>query len=339
MKKQTTETSSSESNDKSKLEQYHVPGDEPPLQLLDEERRQKIDEFRKFVEEEIEMTKAQQKWVTDSLLYRYLRARNWKFADAKDMLANTLQWREEYKPHKIKAKEVESNIRRGQLYHYKHDKFGRPALYVKVNTDHDPHSTEQKFKFMIHAQENAIRHMDEENGVEKMIWLVACKGYSYKHNGEVGFARELISILANHYPERLGVLFLYDAPFVFRAFWKLVAPWIDRTTLKKVQFMPSGESERRKMMEQYFDLKDLRKEFGGDDEFCFDADEYIAAITKLEEEEEAEREREEAEEEDGEKEEKKQDEKEGGEEKKDKRKKKEKKAKKEKSSSEEQKEE
>lgn len=40
----------------------------------------------------------------------------------------------------------------------------------------------------------------------------------------------------DYYPERLRRMFIVHAPFVFMAIWKLVCPFIDSNTKKKVNF-------------------------------------------------------------------------------------------------------
>jgi hypothetical protein len=58
-----------------------------------------------------------------------------------------------------------------------------------------------------------------------------------------------VLMLQNHYPERLGVLILVDAPFLFRAFWKVISPFVDAKTLKKVVFVSGNDKEKRKVLE------------------------------------------------------------------------------------------
>jgi len=38
---------------------------------------------------------------------------------------------------------------------------------------------------------------------------------------DVSITRAVFDTLANHYPERMGVLWMYDAPFVFWGLWKV----------------------------------------------------------------------------------------------------------------------
>ena len=41
-----------------------------------------------------------------------------------------------------------------------------------------------------------------------------CTGFGLA-NLDVGITRSVFDTLANHYPERMGVLYMFDAPFVF----------------------------------------------------------------------------------------------------------------------------
>ena len=41
-----------------------------------------------------------------------------------------------------------------------------------------------------------------------------CAGFGLA-NLDVGITRSVFDTLANHYPERMGVLYMFDAPFVF----------------------------------------------------------------------------------------------------------------------------
>ena len=41
---------------------------------------------------------------------------------------------------------------------------------------------------------------------------------------DVPITRAVFDTLANHYPERMGVLWMYDAPYVFWGLWTVCAP-------------------------------------------------------------------------------------------------------------------
>lgn len=56
-------------------------------------------------------------------------------------------------------------------------------------------------------------------------------------------ARDVAQIVGDHYPERLGVLIIIDAPWLFWAFWKLLTPFIAPNTVRKVEFSESNPTE------------------------------------------------------------------------------------------------
>ena len=108
-------------------------------------------------------------------------------------------------------------------------------------------------------------------GVEKMVWLVNCTGYNMKHNGEMSFARLLLQTLQDYFPERfytcfylvpnhrgrLACLVICDAPFVFRALWNVLYPFIDPVTCKKIRFVTGNDEQKKKILTELFDLKEV----------------------------------------------------------------------------------
>lgn len=78
---------------------------------------------------------------------------------------------------------------------------------------------DNQIRHLVYMMENAILNLPE--GQEQMAWLVDFTGWSLSTSVPVKCARETINILQNHYPERLGVAFLYNPPRIFEAFWKV----------------------------------------------------------------------------------------------------------------------
>jgi hypothetical protein len=46
-------------------------------------------------------------------------------------------------------------------------------------------------------------------------------------------SKEIMQILSDHYPERLGIAMLMDAPFIFHGTYKLLQPFIPHKTKEK----------------------------------------------------------------------------------------------------------
>lgn len=58
-------------------------------------------------------------------------------------------------------------------------------------------------------------------------------------NPSLGIARQVVNILQDHYPERLGLALAINVPFLISAFFKLVLPFVDPVTREKLKFNPN----------------------------------------------------------------------------------------------------
>ncbi|KAH9605636.1 hypothetical protein KSS87_021612 [Heliosperma pusillum] len=185
------------------------------------------------------------KYCTEGCLRRYLDARSWNVEKAKKMLEETLKWRASYKPEEI-----------------------------RWNTT----SPEGNIRHLVYMLENAILNLPESQ--EQMCWLIDYTGFSMSTNVSVRTARDIINILQNHYPERLGVAFLYNPPRIFQAFWKVVKYFLDPKTFQKVKFVYPNDKESVELMTIYFDVENLPKEFGGNATLEYDHEEFSRLMTE-----------------------------------------------------------
>jgi len=54
---------------------------------------------------------------------------------------------------------------------------------------------------------------------------------------------QVLNILQDHYPERLGRAFVINVPFLLNAFYKMINPFIDPVTRAKLKFNPNCVKE------------------------------------------------------------------------------------------------
>jgi len=54
---------------------------------------------------------------------------------------------------------------------------------------------------------------------------------------------QVLNILQDHYPERLGRAFVINVPFLLNAFYKMLNPFIDPVTREKLKFNPNCVKE------------------------------------------------------------------------------------------------
>ena len=74
------------------------------------------------------------------------------------------------------------------------------------------------------------------------------------------YVRQASVISQNYYPERLGKLYLINAPWGFSTVWSVVKGWLDPVTVAKINILGSGyQSELLKQVPK----ESLPKAFGG----------------------------------------------------------------------------
>jgi len=109
---------------------------------------------------------------------------------------------------------------------------------------------------------------------EQVTWLVDTSSFGFKNMDSSGskMAYDLINILNNYYPERLGTLFILYAPWVFSVFYNLVSPFLNPHTVAKIFFLSGNDKEK---LLQYIDEDQLEKEYLGTSDNLYNHDNYM----------------------------------------------------------------
>ena len=89
-------------------------------------------------------------------------------------------------------------------------------------------------------------------------------------------ARATLSILQDHYPERLHRFVLLHAPALFSGFFKMISPFIDPVTKAKIAFVTGSAAVQAATLAESFDLGKWEAHLGGSVEFVWSADQYFA---------------------------------------------------------------
>ncbi|KAI3460010.1 hypothetical protein Pfo_016673 [Paulownia fortunei] len=210
-------------------------------------------------------------YCSDATISRYLRARNWNVKKAVKMLKATLKWRLEYKPEEIRWDDVAVEAETGKIYRssYK-DKYGRPVLVMRPRCQNSK-SIKGQIKYLVYCMENAILNLPQDQ--EQMVWLIDFHGFSMS-NISIKVTRETAHVLQEHYPERLGVAILYDAPKIFEPFWTVAKPFLEPKTANKVKFVYSDDPNTNKIISDLFNMELVESAFGGKDDADFDITKY-----------------------------------------------------------------
>ncbi|KAH7341712.1 CRAL-TRIO domain-containing protein [Rhizoctonia solani] len=202
----------------------------------------------------------EKQWLTRECLLRYLRASKWVLATTITRLDDTLKWRREYGLYDlITAEHVEPESLTGKEQLAGYDSERRPALYMmpsRQNTEESP----RQLQFAVWMLERAVDAMGP--GVENLDLLInfADRG----KNPSISTSKNMLSILQNHYPERLGLALIINVPTIINLFFKAIMPFVDPITRAKVKFNPEI------IKEGIFDKSQAVKEWGGEMDFVYE---------------------------------------------------------------------
>jgi hypothetical protein len=160
----------------------------------------------------------------------------------------------------------------GKAYVRGKDKQNRPIVWMKPkfeNTyDHDGN-----IKHLVYNLERAIS-CGEANGYEdgKICLVIDFDGYSLMNAPPMKTSVETLSILQNHYPERLAKAYLVRPPWIFHTFYSLISPLIDTVTREKVVMLSS--KKHATLVENIEDCY-LEDTVGGQDNRAFESALYL----------------------------------------------------------------
>jgi len=217
---------------------------------------------------------------------RYLRARQWNIDKSKTMLDATIAWRREFgldalydeKWVEVLAKENST----GKMYARGFSLCGRPLLYMKPRHE-NTHDYDGNLKHLVYNMERASSIMNSSdseaksgNEGKKIILLIDYKGYSLLNAPSMKTSMDTLSILQNHYPERLFRAYCINPPFIMHGFWAVISPFIDPVTRDKIH-MVHDTKELLKVV----DRGQLEQGLGGDLPETFSSDVYIKSAMSL----------------------------------------------------------
>ncbi|KAF0933042.1 hypothetical protein E2562_013796 [Oryza meyeriana var. granulata] len=214
-------------------------------------------------------------YCSDASIARYLVARNWDVKKATKMLKKTLKWRSEYKPDEIRWDEIANEAVTGKIYRTDYfDKSGRSILVMRPGVQNTKKAKGQ-IRYLVYCMENAILNLP--HGQSQMVWLIDFAGFSLS-NISLHVTKMTADVLQGHYPERLGVAILYNAPKFFESFWKLASPILEPKTFNKVKFVYPDRPDTNKIMEELFNMEELESAFGGKNQATFNINDYAARM-------------------------------------------------------------
>lgn len=183
----------------------------------------------------------------DKTLRRWLVARKWKLEDAIKSLRAHALWRVGVAPKgRIQNSEVMSGIEENKNYLQGFTHAGQPVaiMVVKNHRKQEVEAVRKYITYCIDAHVALGKLNPNDSG--KSSGILDLRGMGLK-NACFNSLKSLFDLLQSHFVERLGTMWIYDAPYIFLGLFNLVSPFIDPVTRKKVQFVYPGQESEKQM--------------------------------------------------------------------------------------------
>lgn len=209
-------------------------------------------------------------------LLRFLRARKFDVNLSKQMFVNCEKWRKDTNLDDTVGSweypEKPEIFKYYPQYYHKTDKDGRPVYIEQLG------GIDLTAMYKITTAERMLTNLAVE--YERMAdpRLPACsrkagalletccsimdlKGVGITKVPQVyGFVKQVSALSQDYYPERLGRLYLINAPWGFSGVWSVVKAWLDPVTVQKIHVLGTGY--KSELLAQV-PAENLPVEFGG----------------------------------------------------------------------------
>ncbi|XP_010514965.1 PREDICTED: uncharacterized protein LOC104790867 [Camelina sativa] len=182
--------------------------------------------------------------VNEDELHRFYRVSNGDFTSLLSSIKKTIQWRETYRILSEEELETWSSL----VFWHGYDRNQRPCLIVRLGLAFLKLPSHERPRFaqaIISQVEHGVLHLLTPENSELTV-LVDCEGLSPLRI-PMQMMRSCSSILQDHFPNRLGCLFIIRLPPVVRVISQTFIQILRPTTRKKLRI--EGETFHRVLSE------------------------------------------------------------------------------------------
>uniref|UniRef100_T1IRK1 CRAL-TRIO domain-containing protein n=1 Tax=Strigamia maritima TaxID=126957 RepID=T1IRK1_STRMM len=177
---------------------------------------------------------------SDFSLRRYLKA----FGNADDAFKSILKtnkWRREFGVASLREDDtiIKSHIEKKKAVLCRHrDMHGRPIIYIPAkNHNVNERDIDELTRFIVYILEEACKRCHEEI-IDNLCIVFDLKDFGVNCM-DYQFVKNLIWLLSKHYPERLGICLITNAPALFSGCWSIIRGWLNEVTANKVTIVNS----------------------------------------------------------------------------------------------------
>ncbi|XP_076470077.1 uncharacterized protein LOC143300353 [Babylonia areolata] len=186
---------------------------------------------------------------SEETLIRFLKSRDWKVEEAARMLIDSIEYRRATRPQTLDCSWCHNRPGYHSMRQVGHDEAGRPVLYSSfAQAATHKNSSEDSVAHVSYLIENAKRTMAP--GVSTWVFVIDCTGMTLGAcNPKLGYS--VSNVLANHYPERLGLVVCVNHSPVFHGVWKAMKQFLHPNTAAKLR-MARTKAKMSELFSQLF---------------------------------------------------------------------------------------
>ncbi|KAJ4348157.1 phosphatidylinositol transfer protein csr1 [Didymosphaeria variabile] len=221
----------------------------------------------------------------DALLLRFLRARKWDVEKALVMMISTMHWRleqmhvdddimkngeeaalKESKSGDPKVKkegeDFLAQLRMGKSYLHGLDTEGRPMCIVRARLHRAGEQSEASLeRYTVYTIETARLLLRPPIDTATIVFDMTDFSMANMDYAPVKF---MIKCFEANYPESLGTVLVYKAPWIFNAIWNVIKGWLDPVVAGKVHFAKNVNE-----LEKFVPKSQIPKELDGEDPYIY----------------------------------------------------------------------
>ena len=196
----------------------------------------------------------------DVLLLRFLRARKWSVPDAFSMFHETAKWRSRYGVRDIlqkgDARLKKQIFEKGEGFFFGLDRHKRVVTYLVSRLhNRNAQTLDETCQYTVYQMEIGRRLFQPGSETVTMVFDLSNAPLSSLDFSSVQF---MIQCFQNYYPESLGRCLIYNAPWIFWGFYKIIKPLLDPVVVEKIIFIEDAQH-----LHTFIEPDQLLEEYGG----------------------------------------------------------------------------
>jgi len=265
---------------------------DPPLEISDEQMA-----ILKQVRQELSKTEGEKyDDVIDMVIFRFTRKNGFDVQKTTKAFLHYMKWRNEQKVDNILETEFPKIDVIKQIVPYRYagyDKAGRPLYIEKTGklacaavTDTRVLTTDEFLQSHIWGMEymaSIAYKMSLTTGkrVDTVCSIIDLDGLGLHHRTAISVLKSAMDFDSMYYPERLGKIYVVNAPWIAPSLYQLVHVFLDEYTKSCVQVIPIIDTKT--FLPNVIPMDNLPKEYGGnaDDMVIADTSKLVADAASL----------------------------------------------------------